>query len=223
MALLSTLRRTASKCLFGIYFHYMEREQTKTDTHKRWSAVIAFALPLALMLGVYLSTVLPWSEPETEYDFVYALCDWDNEYYYYRECGGFLNDVVQVDADGRYYRGEVNPNRDTDNDDVPDIDEGYEVRFFYHDSAQNETREIVESELASYTLSPLLSSPDGASVEYNYHRSPEVLFVDVGSSGYEYELVQGGKSKKLNLIGVSDRRYYRDQFEFVGWVISERN
>lgn len=165
-------------------------------------------------------TMVQSAQLDTEYDFVYAICDSGRSSYSHRYCGTYMNESIQIDADGKFYWGEVNAERDSNNDGVKDIDESYEVRFFYHDSDINESREIAESELLAYTFSGLVTSPDGAVVERNYYSGTDILLIDVGSRGYKYELVRGNKSKVINLVGDGDRWYYDEQFEFVGWVIT---
>ena len=212
------LSKKPPQAVFLIYTIGME--QQINNAHKRWSVILAFALPVILIVGVLISSEASFMKAKTQYDFVYAVCDRNDNRYYYDECSSFLSDVIQVDDAGQFYRGEVNPNRDSNNDGVLDKDEGYDIRFFYHNSAQNETREILERDLAQYTFNPLLISPDGATIEYDYRSGPDVLFVDVGGSGYEYRLVQGNREKTLNLVDGVNNRYRWREFEFVGWVMS---
>jgi hypothetical protein len=198
----------------------METDSPQTVDHKKWSVILAFTLPIVLILGVLFSSNATFLQAQTDYDFAYAVCNLESERYYYDQCQSYLLDIIQVNDAGEFYRGEVNPNRDSDQDGVLDKDESYKIRFFYHDSKTNTSREITEAELNGYQLNPLLSSPDGATVEYDYRGSPDVLFVDVGTSGYEYRLVQGNRTKTLNIIDGADDRYYRNHnFSFIGWII----
>jgi hypothetical protein len=206
---------------FLLYNTIMSADSATNVDHKKWSVVLAFAFPIILILGVLFSSSAPFWQAKTDYDFVYAICNMERERYYTDQCQSYLLDVIQVNEAGQFYRGAVNPNRDSDQDGVLDKDESYKIRFFYHDSEANISREITEDELGSYKLSPLLSSPDGATVTYDYRGSPDVLFVDVGANGYEYRLVQGNRSKTLNLIDGTEHRFYRNHnFSFVGWIMN---
>lgn len=195
-------------------------EQPTTTGHHRWTLVAALGLPFALIMGVYLMSVWQSASLDTDYDFVYAVCDSGSVSYGYRYCDTYLNELIQIDENGQYSRGTINPDRDSNNDGVKDVDEAFKVRFFFHDTTENRSTEISEADLSRYTFSDFLISPDGATVERGYQRSPDFLLFDIGSNGYEYELVRDGRGRVLNLVGDHDRWYYQEQFEFVGWVIS---
>ena len=180
------------------------------------AVILAFALPILLVIGIALSVYLPSSFLSTEYDFVYAVCDnrgidrYGDSLPYPRDCYSYLNAVYKV-KNGKLAVQEVNF----------EGNDSYVARLFRHDSQKNEGREITLAEAQTLKLSGLITSPDGVSVENGYDRGANFFPFFDGSSQFGYYLTKGGKRQKLNLVGENDRYYYdRDNFEFIGWVIN---
>ena len=97
---------------------------------------------------------------------------------------------------------------------------------FLHDTQKNESREITLAEAKTLNMDSLLTSPDGVTVSngYNYSGGGDFFFLfGGGRSDYGYYLMKGNSKKKLNLINVSDRSYYQNNFQFLGWVLPGRN
>ncbi|MCA9361723.1 hypothetical protein KC845_04185, partial [Candidatus Kaiserbacteria bacterium] len=88
------------------------------------------------------------------------------------------------------------------------------------DTEKNVSREITLAEAEGLTLDPLITSPDGVSVSSDYSYSGDFIFFGGGSS-YGYYLTKGSSKTKVNLI--ENGRYYRDDVEFIGWVLPGRN
>jgi len=180
--------------------------------------VLAFLLPVILIVFVALSTYLPSLFLSTNYNFVYATCANDDYY----NCGNYLQKRYEV-AGGKLIVKEVDLTTDSDGDTIPDIKENYVTRLFLHDTKSNESREISLDEATGLSLSNLLTSPDGVSISSDYNHGPEFLFVFDGGSSYGYYLMKGGSKVKLNLINGDKNYYYRDNFHFIGWVTPGRN
>lgn len=186
---------------------------------KHFIMILAFTLPLLLIIGLAASTYIPSLLLSTQYNFVYATCgDGSNYYYEHSNCDVYLNSLYMVENDKLLLRT-VDPAQDSDNDKIPDIAENYVTRLFLHDTQTNEGREITLNEAQSLNLNVLITSPDGVSVESIYNDSVDFFIFFDGSSQYGYYLTKGGKKSKLNLVNGTDRYYYRDNFKFIGWVI----
>ena len=189
---------------------------------KNFALLLAFLLPTTLIGIVALSVYLPSIFLSTDYNFVYSSCADGTNYYPY-ECDNYLqkrysvvNDTLAVHA--------IDPGQDSDSDGVLDINENYTARIFLHDTKKNESREITLAEAQTLTFNGLLTSPDGVTVSSDYEGGSDFfLFFDGGSSSYGYYLTKGKSRSKLNLISQDDRYYYRDNFQFVGWVLPGRN
>lgn len=180
--------------------------------------VLAFSLPIILIVFVALSTYLPSLFLSTNYNFVYATCANDDYY----NCSDYLQQRYEV-VDSKLVVRDIDPTIDSDGDKIPDVKENYITRLFLHDTKSNESREINLDEASGLSLSSLLTSPDGVSVSSDYNPGPDFLFVFDGGSSYGYYLMKGGSKVKLNLINSDENYYYRDNFHFIGWVTPGRN
>ena len=192
---------------------------------KNFAILLAFILPIVLIIVVALSTYLPSLFISTDYNFVYTSCtDGTNRYYYPYNCDNYLQKRYAV-VNNKLVVNAVDPALDLNNDKIPDFKENYTARIFLHDTQKNESREITLEEAQTLTLNNLLTSADGVTVSGYYDRNGGDLFFifDGGSSSYGYYLTKGKSKSKLNLINNTDQYYYRNNFQFIGWVLPGRN
>ncbi len=182
--------------------------------------ILAFSLPVILIVIVALSTYLPSLFLKTNYNFIYSACTDGTNYYYYN-CNKYLQNRYVV-VNGSLVINDINPTLDSDNDGILDINENYSTRIFMHDTQKNESREITLEEAQGLSLNSLLTSPDGVSVSSDYSRGADFIFLFDGGSSYGYYLMKGNSKNRLNLINSDDRYYYQDNFQFIGWVIPGR-
>lgn len=187
----------------------------KTFIKNNFAVLLAFALPIILIIAIALSVYIPSLLVFTDYNFVYATCTTGTQYPPNR-CNRYL-DLRFTVVDGELVVNEVDTETDLD-DRYSYNNDNYNPRLFLHDTEKNESREITVSEAQSLTLSPLLTSPDGVSVSSDYERGPDLLFLDGGSS-FGYFLKQGSNKKRINLIHSDSRYSYRNDFRFIGWVL----
>ncbi len=190
---------------------------------KNFAILLAFILPVVLIIIVALSTYLPSLFLSTNYNFIYSACV-DGTSYSYGGCDNYLQKRYVV-VNNKLVINTVNPNQDSDGDKILDINENYTARIFLHDTEKNESREITLEEAQTLSLNSLLTSPDGVTVSSHYDRNNggDFFFFGGGSSSYGYYLTKGKSRDKLNLINRDDRYYYRDNFQFIGWVLPGRN
>lgn len=189
---------------------------------KNFAILLAFMLPVALIVIIALSTYIPSLFLSTDYNFVYSSCTDGTRHYSYYYCDNYLQKRYSV-VNGELVVNDVDPTQDSDGDKIPDINENYTARIFLHDTEKNESREIVLEEAQMLSLNGLLTSPDGVTVSSNYDRGGDFLFLIDGNSSYGYYLTKGKSKDKLNLINNDDQYYYRDNFQFIGWVLPGRN
>lgn len=190
---------------------------------KNFSVLLAFVLPVLLIVIVALSTYIPSMFVSTKYNFVYVSCDNLGGYYPYR-CDTFLQKRYTV-VDGKFAVNPVDMTKYLEKGGVVDPKGQYDARIFLHDTEKNESREISLTEAQTLALSGLVTSPDGITVSSNYSRNGgDFLFpFGGGSSSYGYYLTKGSGKRKINLINSSDQYYYQNNFQFVGWVLPGRN
>lgn len=188
---------------------------------KNFAILLAFMLPIALIAIVALSTYLPSLFFSTDYNFIYSSCTDGTNYYSYR-CDNYLQKRYSV-VNSTLVVNFIDPFQDSNRDGVPDINDKYTARIFLHNTKKNESREITLEEAQTLTLNGLLTSPDGVTVSSNYDRGADFFFLFDGGSSYGYYLTKGKSRSKLNLINRDDRYYYRDNFQFIGWVLPGRN
>jgi len=179
--------------------------------------VVAFLLPVVLILGI---AGLAYIQPlfvRTQYNFVYATCGSGTDFNRYN-CGGYLNSLY-VEG-GNLVVLAISPAQDSDNNRVPDVEENFDTRLFLHNNETNESREVTLQEAQKLTLSGLLTSPDGVAVLSSYDNNSDFFFIfGGGGSQYGYYLSKRDNRRKLNLINADGRYYYRDNFKFIGWVM----
>lgn len=185
----------------------------KNFLSKNMMVVIAFILPIALIIVVALSVYIPSLMVHTNYNFVYITCGESTGYYY--GCTDYLVKKYSV-VNGKLAISDVS--------NVSQVNTGvkngtYSARIFIHDTKKNESREITEQEALSLNLNNLLTSPDGVAVSNEYNQGEYFFPFGGSSSSYGYYLKKGSGKQKLNLINSSDRYYYQNNFQFIGWVL----
>jgi len=188
---------------------------------KNFIVLLAFLLPVILIVVVALSAYIPSFLLKTDYNFIYTSCsDGINRNLY--SCNNYLNQLYSVE-NNKLAVNEINPKQDSDGDGVLDIDENYNARIFLHDTKKNESREVALEEAQGMMLNGLLTSPDGVTVSSDWDRGGDFFFIFDGGSSYGYYLTKGRSKSKLHLINADDRYYYRDNFQFIGWVLPGSN
>ncbi len=187
---------------------------------KNLALLLAFILPIILIAIVALSTYLPSLFLSTSYNFVYSSCTDGTNYYSYR-CDNYLQKRYSV-VDNKLIINDIDPTQDSDNNGTPDINENYTARIFLHDTKNNESREITLEEAQTLTFNSLITSPDGVTVSSSYDRGADFFLIFDGGSTYGYYLTKGKSRSKLNLINTNER-YYRNNFQFIGWALPGRN
>lgn len=193
----------------------------KEFLRKNFALLLAFLLPIVLIAIVALSSYLPSLFLSTQYNFIYSSCTNGTNYYYSR-CNDYLQKRYLV-TDGKLVVKSVTPYQDSDGDGKLDTGADYADRIFYHDTEKNESREITLAEAQTLTLNNLLTSPDGVTVSSRYDGGGGGFFLfDGGPSSYGYYLTKGRSRTKINLINTNDQYYYRDNFQFIGWVLPGR-
>jgi len=196
----------------------------QTFLRKNFAIVLAFLLPILLIAGVAVTLYVPSLFLSTDYNFLYALCKDDRNYYNYGTCDSYLRARFTV-VDGKLKDTPVDPKLDLNKDGLPDFSDTYGARVFLHDTQKNESREISVQEAQLLNLNNLLTSPDGVTVSSRYSRGADVFPFGGGGSSFGYYLTKGNSRSKLNLIHTNDDYYYYNEnnFEFLGWVLPGRN
>ncbi|MSU55502.1 MAG: hypothetical protein EXS46_03120 [Candidatus Taylorbacteria bacterium] len=184
--------------------------------------LLAFLLPVALIVIVALSTYLPSLFISTKYNFIYSSCS-DGRNYYPYNCDVYLQKHYTVE-NGKLTVLSVDLAMDSNRDGIPDFSGKYSDRIFLHDTSKNESREITPEEVKTLTLNGLLTSPDGVTVSSHYDNNGGSFFIfGGGSSSFGYYLTKGKNKSKINLINNTDQYYYQNNFQFIGWVLPGRN
>ncbi len=180
---------------------------------KNFAILLAFIVPIALIVVVALSTYLPAFFLSTDYNFIYMSCDSRDRYQY--SCDNYIKNRYLV-VDNKLA---INPLS------IPRDSTIYNDRIFLHDTKKNESREITLGEAQAMTLNGLLTSLDGVTVSSYYdRRGGDFLFpFGGGSSSYGHYLTKGKSRSKINLINSTDEYYYQNNFQFIGWVLPGRN
>lgn len=171
------------------------------------SLVIAFVLPLLLVFVVTFSTYLPSLLISTEYNFLYATCMPNSSTYSYA-CDTTDQPKYTVTDKKINIVNTKSVNTNTS-------------RIFLHNTKSNTSREITYDEAKQLTLDEKLTSPDGVSITDHYQSGVNVFPFFNSNSSYGYYLTSGAHKRKLNLISETSSYYYRRNFQFIGWIISD--
>lgn len=188
-----------------------------------FAILLAFLLPIALIVFIALSVYLPSLFLSTKYNFIYVTCVDGTRYY--DQCNDYVKKQYSV-VNEKLVVGGFDQNLDTNKNGFLDVNEKYTARIFLHDTEKNESREISQEEAKALVLDGLITSPDGVTVSsnYNYNGSTGIFpFSGSSYSSYGFYLSKGNSHRKLNLINNNDRYYYQNNFQFLGWVLPGRN
>ncbi|MFA6256772.1 MAG: hypothetical protein WCT29_00470 [Candidatus Paceibacterota bacterium] len=191
---------------------------------KNFAILLAFILPVLLIVVVVLVTYIPSFFVDTNYNFIYVSCGDGNNYYSYNyECAGLARQRYSVE-NNRLVINPVSPQEDIDTNKITNLSATLNnARIFLHNTEKNESREITLAEAQMLTLNGLITAPDGVTISSYYQQGDYIFPFGGSSSSYGYYLTKGKGKQKLNLVNTSDRYYYRDNFEFIGWVLPGRN
>jgi hypothetical protein len=179
--------------------------------------ILAFGIPLLLVLIVAIFVYMPSVFLKSNYDFIYISCDEGSSYPY--NCVDYVERKYSV-KEGVLSINHINQNADYNNDGKPDFSKEYKIRFFLHDNKKNESREITEKEAQEFHLNDLITSPEGMSITNGYNGGASFYPVFNTKSSFNHYLTKGNNRKKLNLI-VNNNSYRRNNFQFIGWIIDK--
>jgi hypothetical protein len=192
-------------------------ENTDNKSRQHLLLGIAFALPLMFILTALVVSYLPAATLAPEYNFVYASCSQGRPPYRYN-CGNYFKNRYVVE--NAQLQELVTPDTlDSDNDGVLDSEGNYEARLFLHDTELNQSRELLLPEFRALTLDKKIIAPDGIAMEWEYSHGGNFFPFFDGRSRSGYYLTRGQVRDRLNLVGDSERSYYREDLLFLGWVI----
>lgn len=191
---------------------------------KNFAVIVAFLLPLVLIIVVALSVYIPSLFISTKYNFVYTTCSYEDSYSPYN-CNYYNYNQKRYSVEnGRFVIPEIDPNQDLDKNGIPDEKQGGLPRIFMYNTKTHESKEITVGEASSFKYSSLLTSPDGVTLSNGYQYNGSGFFPFVGGyNSYDYYLVKGSSKKKLNLFNGDNRYYYQNNFQFIGWVLTNND
>jgi hypothetical protein len=198
---------------------------------KNFAIVLAFALPIALIVIVTLSAYLPSLFVSTDYNFVYAICEPNS---YYNKCQKYLSNRYLV-VDNKLVYNAVDPIEISFEGDRPKPSQDYitsfstndsmyddeAIRLYLHDTKKDQSRELTLEEAQTLTLSSHLTSPDKVSISTHYNQRGDFIFFSGGRSQYNHYLTTETSRKKLNIMN-QNAPYYELNFQFIGWVLPGR-
>lgn len=178
-----------------------------------FTLLVAFALPLLLVLIVALTVYVPSQLFKATYSFLYATCGEASGYYY--DCDQTLATKYVVENNRLVFKPQPESNEDLN---AVSTTPSSTVHLFVHDTASNENREVTATEAQSLTLSGLLTSPDGVTVSSGYSDSSGDFFLFGGGSSYGYYFAKGRHQRKIDIVTIDDRYGYRKNVHFIGWI-----
>lgn len=167
------------------------------------SLIAGILIPVAMLLFVAATAVLPGMLMHPEYNFLYVTGD-----DHFRPKQGRLRQIQRYSVEKeKLVLSE--PTADV----VQDYNAPRNAKLYVHDVANNRSREISDEEAQRLDLDPRKLSPDGYSIVQNYQGGLISLFAPVQDRNGRY-LVGAWLSKKLNLETTS--AYV--QVRVLGWI-----
>ena len=161
------------------------------------SLIIGVAIPILMITLVVASIYLPAIfSPQPQFNFLYMT---GNDYHKGKQY--VVENGMLVERERK----------------IPDHYTPRIARFFIHNVATNESKEISFKETQKLSLDSNLKSPDDWKVVYG-NRDYSIFSLFSGRRDYNSMYLKGhNTNKKLNLQLPSDNRYYR-RFRFLGWI-----
>lgn len=178
--------------------------------------IIAFLLPILLVVFVIIHSHISKLSVKTTYDFAYATCE--NSDYNYYDCSNYLRKRLGV-IDGKLVLQDV-PKESGEDKNIPvETYTDANIRFYIYDTEKNESREVLLNQIQGLSLNKLEESPDGVELVHSYGDNPDFIFFN-SYSGSGYFLVKDKKGVKLNIFEGSEK-YQMPSFKFLGWVMEK--
>ena len=163
---------------------------------KHFPLIIGLTIPVAMVLLVAASIVVPGLFVKPQYDFLYFTSadysmNWD-----FGVMEGKLENVKQKKG------------LPTDGNPVP--------VFYVHDTQTNASRIVTMEEAKELTLDPSQISPDGFELVQGGSRGGFLFYS--GNADYNAQYLRGhGVSKRMNVKTEGQRSY--GSIRFIGWII----
>jgi hypothetical protein len=178
--------------------------------------VLAVAMPVLLLAGVFIFSYLPNRSVATEYNFLYASCG--DRSYYPVTCGAFVRDRYEVSGGVLIVKNA--PLADTNADGKVTPEEQYRPRFFVYDMASKISSEVLVADAQRLSLTGLVTSPDGVHIDHGYNRGGGDFFIfGGGSSRYGWYMNRGDAREKIELIDGGTNGYGGDgSLEIISWI-----
>jgi hypothetical protein len=188
---------------------------------KHFTILLAFLLPIGLIIFVALSIYIPSFFLPTNYNFVYVIC---SDVPYSKICD-YKDDYSIRFAEQKIISGRLEKELSEDGYDIIEtiLDplQEYKTNIFLHDVKKNTSREITIEEAQKLSIAYGVVSPDELFVHNRYHNYGGVLgFYSGGGSPDEYYLTDGKARRKLNIFRMNEQQDGRN-FSFVGWVVEK--
>lgn len=185
---------------------------------KNWPVVAAFTLPLLLVFGIVASVYVPSLFIQTQYSFVYAVCD--DQYNSY-ECLEYVDDYYRIE-NGKLTKHTL-PESSTEtyrNKTIRLYNERFPARLFMYSPLTNTSTELTNDMISTLTMSDELTSPDNIRVDCGYNYGGDFFFIfDTHHSEYACYLQDGVRQKKVVLETPLSSYYYNNSIRFIGWIL----
>ncbi len=174
--------------------------------------ILAFALPVFVIIGVVLSIYLPKQPPLTTYTFLYSHCN------YYYACTGHYH--ISEDGDIYLKQKDEKGARHTSLLEDP-------MLFIYNPTTDTNTSITIE-EAQNISLNKSTTSPDNVQLYYQRGNDSNIPFLLESVTGYGtrpghgYFFQKDDMTQRVNLImnvQRNGRGVNKYDYSFIGWII----
>ncbi len=187
-------------------------EKLKKNIQKNFYVILAFLIPLILIISVALNIYFSALSVNSSHEFIYTSCmkkntDCDNSYREnYKE--NFYS-VSNKKIIKNFEEGQVVDEKEIEKRDIPNL--------FIYNPENNSSREVLFEEIENLKIREQITSPEGVILLYDFDRNPGgFLLFEGGGYDYEFFLAKENKKRKINLISNGTR--WEKPIHFIGWI-----
>lgn len=174
---------------------------------KNLPVILAFLVPLAVIGVIAISAYLPSVFVSTQYNFLYTTCP--NTYDY--NCNSYLPKRYSV-VDSRLVQNSLTP-LEYERLTKEELNNQFTARIFLYNTDTHTNTEISFDEAQALTLNPLLTSPDGVTLQHGNTNNTGMFPFFYNNNRDAWFLTKGKARKQLSTVS-----YNYNTIVFLGWV-----
>jgi hypothetical protein len=173
---------------------------------KNWPLFVGLALPIIMILALFVIIYLPGSFIKPKYNFIYSTTDYYDSGLYFVVNGKLVENKIDC--------AKAEFPATCEQDQTKNI---LSTKLYLYDFQKEQSLELTATEAQKYTLNNNSESPDGYQIQDGRYRN-NGIFELFGTNNNENKIMVRGQvgGKVINNLLLNDRYY---SFKFIGWLI----